>query len=71
MVYGLIAAIAILVAIYLLVRSRRGAVRIGEILPSKKMQEKYGLYAENRPEITIDPDEVPASLRDLIPMAEK
>lgn len=41
-----------------------------EILPSGEMQEKYGLYAESRPKITLEVNQVPASLHDLIPLAE-
>jgi hypothetical protein len=46
-------------------------MRHGEILPANEMQKKYGLYAENRPDIKIYPMHVPENLRDLIPMAEK
>jgi hypothetical protein len=49
----------------------RRHMRHYEILPAKEMQKKYGLYAENRPEIKIDSMKVPEYLRDLIPMAEK
>lgn len=42
-----------------------------EVLPSHEMQEKYGLYAENRPEIHLDSEKVPAPLRHLIPLAEQ
>jgi hypothetical protein len=35
------------------------------------MQRKYGWYAENRPRIVVNPDEVPQHLRDLIPYAER
>lgn len=41
-----------------------------EILPADKMQQKYGLYAENRPIIQLDPGKVPASVHKLIPLAQ-
>jgi hypothetical protein len=50
--------------------SRRPRMKHSEILPAWKMQKKYGLYAENRPEIKINPENVPENLRDLIPFAE-
>jgi hypothetical protein len=43
----------------------------GQILPAGEMQEQYGLVAENRPVIQLDPSKVPADLQDLIPHAEK
>src|SRR5262245_44357573 len=42
-----------------------------EILPSKVMRDKYGLTAEKRPAITLDPAKVPPGLRQLIPLAEQ
>jgi hypothetical protein len=42
-----------------------------EIAPASVLQRRYGLYAENRPVIRLDPARVPAHLRDLIPLAEK
>lgn len=43
----------------------------GDFGPASEMQEKYGWYAENRPIFRIDPREVPLSLHDMIPYAEK
>lgn len=43
----------------------------GEILPNAEMKEKYQLTADKRPIIHLDPSQVPADLRDLIPHAEK
>jgi hypothetical protein len=40
------------------------------ILPASELQRQYGLYAENRPTIRLDPRKVPAELRDLVPLAE-
>ena len=42
-----------------------------EILPAGEMQKKYGLYAENREVIKLDPNKVPEVFRHLIPLAEK
>jgi hypothetical protein len=42
-----------------------------EVLPAGEMRAKYGLYAENRPTIRLNPAKVPPSLRHLIPLAEK
>jgi len=40
------------------------------ILPANELQRQYGLYAENRPTIRLDPRKVPTELRDLVPLAE-
>ena len=71
MKYAIVAAILLLVAICIISLRRRQTMRQGEILPSEVMKEKYGLYAENRPKISIEQTRVPERLRDLIPMAEK
>jgi len=42
-----------------------------EIGPARVLQKKYGLYAENAPEVEIVEEEVPEDLRDLIPLAKK
>ena len=42
-----------------------------EVLPAGEMRAKYGLTAENRPVIRLDPKKVPKALRHLIPLAEK
>jgi hypothetical protein len=42
-----------------------------EVLPAGEMRKKYGLTAENRPIIRLDPKKVPKELRHLIPWAEK
>ena len=41
-----------------------------ELLSVEDMRRKYGLVAANRPEIRLDPQNVPAGLRVLIPYAE-
>lgn len=65
---GLIAALAFLIGAYDFVRrarSRRG------IAPASELQERYRLYAENRPVLQLDPALVPTHLRHLVPLAEK
>jgi hypothetical protein len=42
-----------------------------EVLPAGEMRAKYGLTAENRPTIRLDPASVPPALRHLIPLAEQ
>ncbi len=42
-----------------------------EIAPAGQLQKKYGLYAENAPELHLDAAKVPKNLRHLIPLAEK
>lgn len=42
-----------------------------EVLSAGEARRKYGLSAENRPAITLDPKRVPKPLRVLIPFAEK
>ncbi len=42
-----------------------------EVLSADEMQKKYGLYAETRPKISLDSNNVPEQLRDLIPLAEQ
>jgi hypothetical protein len=42
-----------------------------EVLPAGEMRKKYGLTAENRPIIKLDPAKVPEPLRHLIPLAER
>jgi hypothetical protein len=43
----------------------------GETLAAGELQEQRGLAAGNRPVIQLDPNKVPAELRDLIPYAEQ
>ena len=50
---------------------RRSRLEAREIAPAHVLQEKYGLFAEKRPVIELDPAKVPQGLRDLIPLAEK
>jgi hypothetical protein len=42
-----------------------------EVLPAGAMRAEYGLTAENRPTIRLDPARVPEPLRHLIPLAER
>ena len=49
----------------------KSQLREFEVLPSGEMQQKYDLYAETCPKITLDPNNVPEELRHIIPLAEK
>jgi hypothetical protein len=42
-----------------------------EVLPVGVARNKYGLYAENRAVLTLNPKNVPKSLRQLIPLAQR
>ena len=42
-----------------------------EVASGKVLREKYGLIAENRPEIHLDASRVPEQLRCWIPLAER
>jgi hypothetical protein len=63
-----VALAAILGAAYILTRREN---RMRHIAPAAELQRKYGLYAENRPVISLDPGRVPSHLRHLVPLAEK
>lgn len=41
-----------------------------ELLSVEEMRRRYGLVAENRPIIRLDPGNVPENLRHLVPYAE-
>lgn len=41
------------------------------VMPAGEMRRRYGLIAENRPTIVLDPSAVPPALRHLIPLAER
>ena len=62
--------VLLVVACVVVLATRKNSMRHGEILPAGEMKAKYGLTAENRPTIRIEPSKVPENLRDLIPMAE-
>jgi len=66
----IIALMVVVLGVIVVMRGRRSAPPL-EILPADEMQKKYDLYAENRENIEIDPENVPPGLRDLIPLAEK
>jgi hypothetical protein len=55
----------------LMARKKRKPEDRWEVLPAGEMRRKYGLYAENRPAIKLDPNRVPEPLRALIPLAER
>ncbi len=42
-----------------------------DVGPGDEMQRKHGWYAENRPTIVVNPEEVPPHMRDLIPYVER
>ncbi len=42
-----------------------------EVSTGRELMEKYGLTAENRPPIKLDPQNVPIELHPLIPYAEE
>jgi len=42
-----------------------------EILPAGEMRAKYGLTADNRPTITLNPARIPPEFHHLIPLAEQ
>jgi hypothetical protein len=68
MTLALIALAAVVIGAYDYVRrarSRRG------IASSSAIQKQFGLYAENRPILRLDPVQVPTDLRHLVPLAEK
>lgn len=50
---------------------RRNRPKVGKIASSRVLQKKYDLYAENRPVIKLNPNNVPQHLSHLIPLAEK
>jgi hypothetical protein len=63
----ILALAVILISAYVLTRRNR---RPG-IASAATLQRKYGLYAENRPVIRLDPQEIPSNLRPLMSLAEK
>lgn len=66
--FVLIAVVASLIGVYDFIRRTRA--RYG-IAPASELQRHFGLYAENRPIIQLDPALVPPDLHHLIPLAEK
>jgi hypothetical protein len=63
-----IAALAFLIGAYDYVRRARSR---RDILPASQLQKRFGLYAEDRPMVKLDPANVPTDLRHLVPLAEK
>jgi hypothetical protein len=66
--FVLVAALAFLIGASDFVRRARAR---RDIAPASDLQRHFGLYAENRPVIHLDPALVPSDLRHLIPLAEK
>ena len=65
---GLIAVLAVFIGVYDYVRRARSRRNIGS---ASTIQKHFGLYAENRPILHLDPVQVPTDLRHLVPLAEK
>ena len=63
-----IAVISFLLGVYFAFRKARAHTGIA---PASQLQKQFGLYAENRPDIRLDPALVPGDLRSLIPLAQK
>ncbi len=61
-----IAVVAFLIGMYDYVRRARWR---REIAPASELQKRFGLYAENRPVLELDPTQVPTHLRHLLPLA--
>jgi hypothetical protein len=51
-------------------KSRR-PLKAGDIHPGHVLRDEYGMNAENRPYFTVNADEVPTPLRELIPLVER
>jgi hypothetical protein len=64
----MIAVLAFLVGAYDFVRRARSR---RDIAPAANLQKHFGLYAENRPILELDPALVPAHLRHMVSLAEK
>lgn len=67
---GVLALLAIAAYFAFRPHRRRGLPVPSPILPANELQRQYDLYAENRPIVRLDQDNVPSHLRDLIPLAE-
>ncbi len=65
---ALIAVLAFLIGAYDFVRRARSR---RDIAPASELQKHFGLYAEHRPILELDPAHVPIHLRHLVPLAEK
>ena len=63
----LFVVIALLVVGYLWGRRERGS----EIAPAGDLQSEYGLYCKDSPTLHLDPQNIPAELRRLTPLAER
>lgn len=69
-IVGVAALLALAAYVTFRPRSRPRPEVPSPILPARVLQQRYGLYAESRPTIRLDPQRVPPPLRDLIPLAE-
>lgn len=50
---------------------KRPPLKQGDVLPSHVLRDEYGMNAENRPVLRVDPAEVPEDLRHLVPAVER
>ena len=67
LLFSSLAIAAILISGLVLTRRERSR----GIASAATLQRRYGLYADNRPVIHLDPEQVPSDLRPLISLAEK
>ena len=65
---ALIAVLAVVIGAYDYVRRARSR---RDIASTSDIQKHFGLYAENRPILRLDPVQIPTDLRHLVPLAEK
>jgi len=65
---GVIAVLAVFIGVYDYVRRARSR---RDIASTSDIQKHFGLYAENRPILRLDPVQIPTDLRHLVPLAEK
>jgi hypothetical protein len=64
----LIVVLGFLIGAYDFVRRARSR---RDIAAGSELQKQFGLYAENRRILALDPAHVPAHLRHIVPLAEK
>jgi len=50
---------------------KKPPLKHGDVYPSHILRDEYGMNAENRPVINVNPEEVPQDLRHLIPVVER
>lgn len=50
---------------------KRPPLKQGDVFPAHVLRDEYGMNAENRPVIVVNPAEVPEDLKTLIPAVER